>query len=113
MTEAGDPSEKDHRAATERRRKTSLSVEVLLGVAGTSLQLVVVDRKQEEHVGTWVSGLTWKFRDHARIVGWHLPSLQGDLGLTGPHWWPERGSGFVILLQLLASGTSRTQASWF
>lgn len=52
------------RAATERRRKTLLSVEVLWGVAGTSLQLVVVDRTQEEYEGTWVSGLTWKFTDH-------------------------------------------------
>lgn len=111
MTKAGVPSEKEdstgYRAATQRRRKTSLSVEVLLGVAGASLQLVVVDRTQEEHAGTWVSGSPGHSQINAKIVGEHLPSLQGDLGLMRPHGWPQRGSGFVVLLQLLTSGSQQ------
>lgn len=39
-------------------------------------------------------------------MGGYLLSLQGDLGLMRPHGWPQRGSGFVDLLQLL---TSRSQ----
>lgn len=55
MIEAGDPSEKEestHRREQQQKEGRHLSVEVLWGVAGTSLQLAVVNRKQEEHVGT-------------------------------------------------------------
>lgn len=51
-----DPSEKEestHRREQQQKEEgRHLSVEVLLGVAGTSLQQAVVSRKQEEHVGT-------------------------------------------------------------
>lgn len=52
-----------------------------------------------------MSGLTWKLTDHDRIVGQHLPSSQGDLGLMGPHWWPAERKQLWDLLQLLTSGS--------
>lgn len=55
-----------------------------------------------------MSGLTWKFTDHARIVGWHLPSSQGDLRLMGPHWWPTERKQLWDLLQLLTSGSQQS-----
>lgn len=68
-------------------------------------KLVVSDRTQEESRGHGCQGSPGNLQIIAKIVCGYLLSLQGDLELMRLHRWPQRGSGFVDLLQLLTSGS--------